>query len=98
MATLQEHMVNDFTYSLAEVGEEITVDTETAQAFVTTLDNMPGEFARTFVTSKRILHLPGAIAEKVPGQIVSLGDERWLVVDHRVSGPSGCLIVERSES
>lgn len=99
MATALEHRRADFTFSLNEEGEIISIDGEDVLAFVKKEPPIASEFPRAIVERKTIKHLAGSLAERVPGQVVTIGQrDRWEVVTHQVDRVSGNLILQRNIS
>lgn len=96
MTTALEHMQADFTADLAANGQAVILDGVSLQAFVYGLEITPSEFERTVLERQRLSHLLGAIAEKVPGQVIMLDGARWEVVTHKLGTIGGTLIMQRS--
>lgn len=95
MATFQEHMIADFIRSLEESGKSVVIDGVLVDVFEGPVLTDSGEFERQNVSTWKLFHLAGAIEEKVPGQLVDIGGERWEVLDHRAAGVSACLSLMR---
>jgi len=96
MATVQEHMLADFAYSLEEEGKSVIIDGVELKVHVSEVETDPANFELTGIILERLSHLPGALPEKHIGQVVTVNGERWKVVNHLLSSVKKTLTLERS--
>ncbi len=88
-------MAADLVATLNEIGESILLDGVETPMIIDPVDLAPGEFERLLVERKRLWLLAADDNEKVPGEIITLGSDAWLVVSADVQGAARTLTVER---